>query len=432
MFFLLLLYNLIFPIVFILYLPFYLVHILRRGGLTVDYWQRVGLFTPSRARALRALSSPVWIHAVSVGEAIAAASFIQAWRQRHPDVTIVLSCGTATGFATARKKLPAGVEVIYSPLDLYPAVRRTFALLRPRLLVIFEVEIWPNLILQGARHGCQVVLVNGRISDRSGRGYARWRRIFRPIFGAFSALCVQTEADAERIATILGDRRHITVCDTMKFDQTPDMAGADKSAELAACFGPGPHLIFTAGSTHAGEEELVCAAVAALRPRHPELKLVLVPRHAERAAAVAAVVAAQGLRCALLQRPEGVEAMAGADVLLVNTTGELMHYYAVSDIAYVGKSLAGQTGGHNIIEPAIFGKPILYGRHMENFRAVAALFREHEAGIELGVESELLPQLERLVEDAGVRAELGRRARAVVDRYRGAIGRTLDILDTLA
>lgn len=430
--FFLLLYNLVFPVVFILYLPFYLVHIIRRGGLTVDYWQRLGLFTPSRARTLRGLTEPVWIHAVSVGETIAAASFIQAWQKRHPGVSIVLSCGTATGFATARQKVPAGVEVIYSPLDLYPVVRRTLALLRPRLLVIFEVEIWPNLILQAARRGCRVVLVNGRMSDRSARGYARWRRVFRPIFGAFSALCVQTEADAERIAAVVGDRRRIAVCDTMKFDQTPDVAGADKSAELAACFGPGPHLIFTAGSTHAGEEELVCAAVAALRPRHPELKLVLVPRHAERAAAVAAVVAAQGLRCALLRRPEGAAAVAGADVLLVNTTGELMHFYAVSDIAYVGKSLAGQTGGHNIIEPAIFAKPILYGRHMENFRAVAALFRQHEAGVEVADDADLLPQLERLVGDAGARAELGRRARAVVDRYRGAIGRTLDILDTLA
>lgn len=428
----LLVYNLIFPILFLLYLPYYLLHICRRGGLTADYWQRFGFFSAERKAQLRTLQQPVWVHAVSVGETVAAITFIKAWLKRHPEEQLVFSCGTSTGFATAAQKLPPQVARIYCPIDFFWAVRHALRLIRPRMLVIFEVEIWPNLVLQAARRGCRVVLVNGRMSDRSSCGYARWKGIFRPIFQAFSCLCVQTPEDAGRLQRVMGPDQRIKVCGTMKFDQVPDYESAAKDHELDQCFGPGPRVVFVAGSTHSGEEELVCDCYRTLKNDYPELKLVLVPRHQERAAEVEAVLRARQLTWRLLRPVPGQDVQpAPADVLLVNTTGELMNFYAAGDIAYVGKSLAGQTGGHNMIEPAIFGKAIIYGANVQNFRAVTALFRQDQAAIELASEEEMLPTLRRLLAEPETRAELGRRARQLVDKYRGCIDQTLDYLAEL-
>ncbi len=429
----LLIYNLIFPILFLLYLPYYLLHIYRRGGLTADYWQRFGFFgSPCKTR-LRALRQPVWIHAVSVGETVAAITFIKAWLKRHPQEEMVFSCGTATGFATAAQKLPPQVVRIYCPIDLFWATRQALRLIRPRMLVIFEVEIWPNLVLQAARRGCRVVLVNGRMSDRSSHGYARWKFLFRPIFQAFSCLCVQTPEDASRLERVMGADERIKVCGTMKFDQVPDAPSSAKDSELERCFGPGPRVLLVAGSTHPGEEALICDCFQTLKKDLPELRLMLVPRHQERAAEVEELLRIRGLTWQLLRPISGQQATSPspAEVLLVNTTGELMNFYAAGDIAYVGKSLAGQSGGHNMIEPAIFGKAIIYGPEVQNFRAVAALFREEQASIELADESEMLPQLRRLLAEPEARAKLGRRARELVDKYRGCIEQTLDCLAAL-
>jgi 3-deoxy-D-manno-octulosonic-acid transferase len=426
----LLVYNLLFPLLFLLYLPYYLVHLRRRGGLGREYWQRCGIFDRATADRLRALRSPVWIHAVSVGETVAAISFIRRWQQRRPQDSMVFSCSTSTAYATARQKLPPGIELIYCPIDFWWAVRRALTLIRPVMLVIFEVEIWPNLICQAARRKTRVVLVNGRMSDRSSRGYARWSWVFRPILSSFSCLCVQTPEDAARIGRVLGDDPRIKVCDTMKFDQVPDVHQADKTAVLDSCFGPGDRVTWTAGSTHAGEEELIADVFRQLREEFPTLRLVLVPRHCERTPEVEHVLRERGLSWKLLQ-PAGPPTAAAAEVLLVNTTGELMNFYGASDIAYVGKSLAGQAGGHNIIEPAIFGKAILHGHHMENFRAVASLFQQHAAAVELPNEAALAPAVRRLLASPAEREALGRRARQVVDRYRGAIDRTMGHLEPL-
>ncbi len=421
------LYNLLFPLLFLLYIPYYIVHLCRRGGLTADYWQRFGIFSGEIKARLKGLKEPVWIHSVSVGETVAAITFIHAWQKRWPSQDIVLSCSTSTAHAMAEKKLPSNVVLIYCPIDFWWAVRHALNLIRPRALVIFEVEIWPNLILQAAKRGAKVFLVNGRMSDSSSRGYAKWSFVFRPIFQAFQALCVQTQEDASRIARVLGDDAKIHVCGTMKFDQVPDVDNADKTAVLDACFGSGPRTVLTAGSTHPGEEELVCDAYLTLKKEFTDLRLVLVPRHCERAAEVENLLKERNLSWRLLKAPEGSPASAApVDVLLVNTTGELMNFYGASDIAYVGKSLAGQTGGHNIIEPAIFGKAIIHGSHMENFREVATLFRKHNATVEVPDEASFQSALRRLLEAKEERESMGQRAREVVDRCRGAIDRTFD------
>ncbi len=424
------LYNIILPVAFLFYLPFYLVHIFKRGGLGREYWQRFGFFGRAVRERLARLDRKVWIHAVSVGESVAAVSFIKSWQAVHPEDGIVFTCSTATAYGTMRGKKLDNVEILYCPIDFWWAVRRALDVIRPHTLVIFEVEIWPNLIRQAAARGIRVCLVNGRMSDRSARGYAKWPRVFRPIFNAFSAICVQTEEDASRIARVIGESERIHVCDTMKFDQVPDADAADVTPVLDRAFGPVHRITLVAGSTHPGEEELVCRAVKALKARFPGLVLVLVPRHCERASEVAQVVSACGLSWTMLRPAEGQSKAEGpVDVLIVNTTGELMNYYGAADVAYVGKSMAGQTGGHNIIEPAIFGKAIMHGSHMENFRAVAAIFKERGAAVEVEADADFQAVLERLLSDPAERTRLGASARATVERYHGAIMRTIKAID---
>ena len=424
------LYSILFPLLILFYLPFYAVHCIRRGGLTKDFWERFGIFPAATKARLKALKAPVWIHAVSVGEAIEALSFIQAWRARDPQIEIVFSCGTSTGFATATKKLPPDVVAIYCPLDICWMIWHTLNLVRPRLLAILEVEIWPQLIMQSHRRGLPVVLVNGRLSDKSSAGYARWGFVFRKIFRAFSALCMQTPEDQARLERVIGPDARIHTVGTVKFDQVPDRTGADVATPLAEAFGTEKHPLFCVGSTHEGEEEVICDAFLGLRQAHPEWRMVLVPRHVERASAVVKILQSRNLAWRSVQPVEGATPAEPntAEVLLVNTTGQLMNYYQASDICFVGKSLDSQNGGHNIIEPAIFGKAIIYGPHMENFRQVHEIFQTENSALSFASNAELLPTLLRLAENDALRNELGAHARATVEKHRGAIAKTLEII----
>jgi 3-deoxy-D-manno-octulosonic-acid transferase len=426
-------YSILFPSAFALYLPWFITKLVRRGGFSRSFFERFGVFSRDRRHALRALDSPIWVHAVSVGETVAALGLIRRWQEREPDVPFVLSTTTTTGQAIARSKAPAGVTVIYCPVDCYFAVRRTLGIVRPRMLVIFEVEFWPNLICLSTARGIPVALVNGRLSDRSSRGYARHAWFFRPLFQQFSAICVQSDADAERVRRVAGDSLPVHVCGTMKFDQVPDTSPGDRHPALAQTFGTDDILIWTAGSTHPGEEELVLRVFSRLKHEFQELRLVLVPRHHERTADVERAVTEAGLRYRLLKGVAPGRAEDGrADVLVVNTTGELMRFYAVADVVFVGKTLAGNEGGHNIIEPAIFGKPVLHGPNLQNFRSVHELFRQDQATRTVADEEALYGELLRLLRQPGARAELGTRARAVVERYRGAMDRTIEILLPIA
>ncbi len=431
------LYNLFLPLVMLVYLPAFAIKMVRRGGGWHHLVERFGIFTSTQRVALRQLHAPVWVHAVSVGEVVAALEFIRRWRERRPGLEVLLSVTTTTGHATAQARLPERVRLIYCPLDFHFTVRRVMRLVRPRLLVIFEVEIWPNLIAAAARAGVPVALANGRLSDRSARGYRRYAWFFRPLLRRFSRLCVQSAADAERLRAVVGPDAPVQVCNTMKFDQTPDQTQRDANATLDAIFGTSPRLVLTAGSTHPGEEAAVADAFLKLKSEFPQLKLVLVPRHHERTTQVEAVLRDRGLAWHLLNAPPVVAVATtsapapAADVLLVNTTGELMRFYSVADVAFVGKSLAGNHGGHNIIEPALFAKPVLHGPNLENFRQVAEIFRHDHASIEVADADALTNTLRALLANPAERAAFGRRARATVEHHRGAIARTIDLLEPL-
>ncbi len=427
----LLIYNLLFPLAFVLYSPFFLYKLIRRGNFKDHFGERFGLFSGAQKARLAGLDRPVWIHAVSVGEVVAAVGFIRRWQQSCPDRRFVLSTTTTTGHATAKAKLPENVPLVYCPLDFYPIVRRTLELIKPSMLVIFEVEIWPNLLTLATGSGVPAALVNGRMSDRSARGYARHRWLFADLFAKFDAICVQSAVDAERVAAVVGERVPVHTCDTMKFDQVPDREAGDKDRVLERVFGSGERVVFTAGSTHGGEEELVADVFRKLKAEFPALKLVLVPRHQERTGEVELVLRDRRLDYVLATQLASGGDVPQADVLLVNTTGELMQYYAASDLVFVGKSLAGNSGGHNIIEPAIFGKAIVHGSQMQNFRHVASVFQRNAGAVEVSADEDFLPALRGLLADSEKRVELGKRARAIVERYRGAMDRTVAVLEAM-
>ena len=425
-------YNLLFPVAFILYLPIFVFRLLRRGGVSSCFLERFGIYSRERREACRAVADPVWVHAVSVGEVVAALTFLRRWQERDPERRFVLSTTTTTGHAVAEKKLPDGIPLIYCPLDFWPFVASALNLIRPSMLVIFEVEVWPNLVLLARRRNIPVVLVNGRMSDRSADGYSRHRWFFGSVFESFSSICVQSDQDAERVRRVVGDRVPVAACNTMKFDQIPDAAGADKEGVLNDTFGPDPRRIWIAGSTHSGEEALVADTFTELKQEFPDLKLILVPRHCERTPEVRDVLNGRGLSYRLLCPRDGEEQSGSpVDILVVNTTGELMNFFAVADVVFVGKSLAGQEGGHNIIEPAIFGKAIVHGAAMQNFRLVVKVFKDRDAVVEVGSDAALAEAVRQLLRDPDKRRQLGERARQVVDEQRGAISKTLDTIQPL-
>ena len=415
----------------LLYLPVFVYKLIRRGNFLHHFGERFGWFTYAQQAALKRLRNPVWIHAVSVGEVMAALSFIRRWQEQNTDLEFVLSTTTTTGHATAESRLPERVKLIYCPLDFPFAVRLALRLIRPRMLVIFEVEIWPNLVTMAVKGGTRVVLVNGRMSDRSTRGYRRFRCFFRGIFNKISLFCVQSPDDAERFRFVCNQDIPVQICNTMKFDQIPDPPASDIAHLMGDVFGGEVYQIWTAGSTHPGEELLIIDVFCNLKRSFPNLKLVLVPRHHERTREVEEILRQRRLNYRLRKSTSNVVSSCPVDVLLVNTTGELMKFYAIADVAFVGKSLAGNKGGHNIIEPAIWGKAIVHGAQLDNFRLVTDIFRKQHGTAEVSHDGNLEPVMRHLLNHPEEREELGRRARCVVEQNRGAIDQTIRALELL-
>lgn len=419
-------YNLAFPFILLLMLPYYLVRMARRGGYRRGFLQRLGIYDGA-LRAAIAARPRVWVHAVSVGEAFVALRFIEEWRSREPGVAFVVSVNTSTAHTMVARSLHADDALIYFPLDVPPVLRRVLRLVRPRLLVLTECEFWPNLMRQASRQGIPVMLINGRVSDRSYRGYSRFRWLFAPVMRRLDALCVQGRQDAERLARLGAPGDRLLTCGSAKYDVAlndpgdPDKARAWLGAAGIAAHDP----ILLGGSTWAGEEEILLDMFLRLRPRYPALRLVLVPRHAERRDEVIAAIRQRGL--AFVQRSQGGRAVEGVatDVLLADTTGELKHLYCGASVIFVGKSLT-QHGGQNIIEPAVCGKPILVGPHMKNFPDVIREFVAAQAIVQVEDAGELESQVDTFLGDERRRTEYGKRAADLVERNRGALRITVD------
>lgn len=415
------LYDLIFLIFAILYLPLYLV----KGKFHRGFLMRLGILP----KGLK-LGSPIWVHAVSVGEAIVVKGLIEGLRKNYPDKKFVISTVTATGNKIAASIAKGGDFVSYLPLDLGFVIKNVIDRINPSLFVIAETEIWPNLISYLSKKKIPVIVVNARISDRSLRGYMAARFFLKPILNKISLFCAQTERDAERLIRMGAARDKIKATGNMKFDIKADGAdlrinGADLKTKLWLI--PEGKLI-VCGSTHPGEEEIILRAYKKLLAGFPELRLLIAPRHPERAEEVAVIAARFGFRPAFISSlPDKCGACAMAPVFILDTIGKLMDFYSLADIVFVGGSLI-KKGGHNILEPASLAKPVLFGPQMFNFRDIADLFLENNACILVHGEEEIRRVIAGLLNNPAKMDILGEKAQGLIFRNQGATGRNLELI----
>lgn len=414
----------------VLLVPALLYHLYRSisRGRPAALGERFGHISPQEL-ALIADRPVIWLHAVSVGESVAARPLLKALRRQYPGHAIVVSNTTETGRGVT-SGFPEKDLCIYFPFDFLPAVRRTLDAIKPALVVIMETEIWPNFNREAARRGIPVILANGRISDRSYGRYLKFAWFFRHALEFCSALCMQTATDRERIVAIGAPAERVLTTGNLKYDIPCRQVSPDERATLRARYAiPEGMTVVTAASTHPGEEEPVLNAFRELLATHDPLMLVLVPRHPERTVQVAGLLDKAGLpflrRTALAA--DGLPLFSGGSVLLVDTVGELMDIYALSDLAFVGGSLVA-TGGHNLLEPASLGIPFVFGPHMTNFREIAALVLKYRAGVQVDDAAGLATACRTLLEDTRRRREIGANGLAMVRDNGGATERHMAVI----
>jgi 3-deoxy-D-manno-octulosonic-acid transferase len=372
----------------------------------------------------------IWVHAVSVGESIAAAPMIRALLQRYPTLPITVTCMTPTGSERIHAMFAnePRIQHCYLPYDLPCAAARFLDRVQPKLAVIMETELWPNHIHQCAKRGIPVALANGRLSERSAKGYGRFSKLTAPMLAEMSLFAVQTEAEARRFRDLGARPETVEVTGSIKFDLTIDPQLLQRAAELRGQWQAQERPVWIAASTHEGEDEVVLNAHRRLLANHPDALLILVPRHPERFNSVFELCQREGF--ATVRRSTGVNVDAATSVLLGDTMGELLFLYALADSAFVGGSLV-PNGGHNLLEPAALAKPVISGPHLFNFLDIAAQLRSAGALAEVDDAEGLATEVQRLFElprDAQRMAEAGS---GVMRRNQGALQRLLDGLDYL-
>jgi 3-deoxy-D-manno-octulosonic-acid transferase len=371
----------------------------------------------------------IWVHAVSVGEVLAARPLVQALKSRYPGLRMFVSTTTIAGHQMARG-IRAADGVFYFPFDFAFVVRRVLDVVRPRLFVMIESEIWPNLLRECRRRGVKTAIANGRISPRSYPRYRVARPFFRRVLAAVDRFCMQSDESARRIVEVGADPARVTVTGSLKFDAAALPAAARGRDRVLRFFRvPPTRHVIVAGSTMRGEELPVLRAFRRVKSVAPSALLLLAPRHAERFDEAAHLARGEGF--ATLRRTAlAIDAEPRADVVIVDTIGELAQLYQLATVAFVGGSLV-ETGGHNILEPAVFGRPIVFGPHMHNFAEIAREFLAHDAAVQVQSERDLEGALVALLRDPVRRAGLGAAARALVEANRGALDRSIDAISRL-
>ena len=394
---------------------------LRDNSYRANFAQRFGF-------GARSAAPSIWVHAVSVGEVQAASELVKELRRRYPEIPLTLTTVTPTGAARARALFAGDVDVRFVPYDLTGSVRRFFDRVQPRLAVILETELWPNLYDECGRRGVPLVLASARISPRSVGRYRLLASLFRKTLANGIVIAAQSAADAERFRSIGANPARTHVIGNVKFDLHVAADHRERGAALRAQHAATQRFVWVAGSTHDGEEQQVLRAHALLRAAGVDALLVLAPRHPPRFDTVAQRLRAQGLRIA--RRSAGEYADAATDVLLLDTLGELSLYYAAADVAFVGGSLV-PIGGHNLLEPAALGIATLTGPHVFNAEDIAAALVAEGAVACVDDGETLQRALLTLAHDPDQRARRGAKGIAVVDRNRGTLERLIALLGPL-
>ncbi len=422
-----------YDLMFLLFAVFYLPVFLFRRKIHSGFGMRLG-FLPK----IPDMDGPIWIHAVSVGEAMSIRHLAENLREKFPKKRFVISTVTPTGNKIAQSIAGKNDAVVYLPLDFSWIVRGVADKIKPSVLVIAETEIWPNLITCFYKKNIPIIVVNARISDRSFKKYLWARFLVKPVLNKVSFFCVQTQSDLERLQKLGVAEKKIRLTGNMKFDiKIRDYEELRKDyADYRVKLGVGAkEQLLIAASTHPGEEEEILAVYLKLMANSPDLKLLIAPRHPQRSESLEQLVnkypLLEGRRISQLSRLSSPDGIPGRkQVFILDTVGQLMYFYAISDIVFVGGSLV-KSGGHNILEPASLGKPVLFGKYMFNFRDIAEMFLKKNAGIMVDSADELEKSLRELLKDKPGIAQLGRASREVILANQGATARNAEAITDL-
>lgn len=415
--------NLFYVLLILAALPWLVYQAIRKGKYREGFAAKFLGHVPRRTSAKTCL----WLHAVSVGEVNLLAPLLREIAASQPDWECVVSTTTVTGMALAKKKYPH-LAVFYCPLDFSWAVRTAMRRVRPDVLVLAELELWPNLIRAAKEHGARVAVVNGRLSEHSFRGYQRLRRWVRRLLAQLDLIAVQDETYAERFRSLGAPPEAIQVTGSMKYDGAQCDRANPATVRLGRLAGFTPEdIIFLAGSTQEPEEAMCLEAYRALAPRWPQLRLVLVPRHADRFDAVARLLERSGVPWQRRSRLDLDGPNPAARILLVDAVGELGAWWGTAQIAFVGGSL-GRRGGQNMIEPAAYGVAVCFGPNTWNFRDIVAAMLARQAAVVVSDQAELTAFVRRSLEDPQWAVAMGDRARALVQTQLGATRRTFEMV----
>jgi 3-deoxy-D-manno-octulosonic-acid transferase len=404
------LYNLAFLIFAIIWLPVYLF----RGKFHKGFSARLG-----KLPANLNLDRPIWIHAVSVGEAASVAGLAEELRRLYPDKKFVISTVTATGNKIAKRIAKEGDLVTYLPLDLSWIVRSTIDRINPSIFIIAETEIWPNLIRYLRKKNIPVITVNGRISDKSFKGYLGIKLLIKPVLEKVSLFCVQSERDAERFKALGVAAEKVKVTGNMKFDifgKVTVESGQDYRSMLRI---KTDEKLLVAASTHPKEERIILDVYKELSTKFSGLRLLIAPRHPERAHEIFGLIKRSGFNSARISRIIREPPKDRRTIFILDTIGQLLNFYSICDIVFVGGSLI-KKGGHNILEPAALARPVIFGPNMFNFRDITELFLLNRAAIMVHNDLELTENIEGLLKDPAKAKELGEAGRRLIQQNQGA------------
>jgi 3-deoxy-D-manno-octulosonic-acid transferase len=415
----------LYTLLFYLVMPLVLLHLLLRGFRSRAYlkrWsERFGFFDAPKQ------TGGIVVHAVSVGEVNAASALVKSLAKRYPDLPVCLTTFTPTGSDRALDLFRQAVFHVYAPFDIPGAVKRFYNRVQPSLLIIMETEIWPNLYFEANSRKIPIMIANARISERSFKGYRRLRRMTAAALHQVSHVAAQSPADARRLAELGVDDQKIEITGNLKFDVSLPQSLMEQGEVIRLAWGM-QRQVLLAGSTHEGDEGPILTAFVRLLHRFPAALLVLVPRHPERFSRVAHQARAAGLRISL--RSQGISCPADSQCFIVDTMGELQRLYAACDVAFVGGSLD-RIGGHNVLEPAVFSKPILVGPHTFNFEEITQQLVATDAALRVTDAVELEQAAAQLFSQPELRAQMGEAGLRLVKSGQGALARTLERVDQL-
>ena len=417
--------RLLYSFVFYLSLPVILLRLLWRSLAAPAYRQRI--FERFGFAQCHPVDKTIWIHAVSVGETLAAAPVVTELLRRYPNYRIVMTTTTPTGSERVQALFGDQVHHVYAPYDLPGSVQRFLKSVRPNLLIIMETELWPNMLHYTHRMGCKSLLANARMSARSARGYLRFPGLTQTMLTNISQIAIQTSSDSKRFLEMGLAEKSATVTGSIKFDVDLSEEQRQKASQLSEFWGSGQRAVFLAASTHEGEDEQILDAFTELKAKLPNVLLVLVPRHPERFSQVLTLCQLRNWH--VLTRSSGIRPNQSVDILLGDTMGELPLFFGAAWVAFIGGSLIDH-GGHNMLEASAWSVPVLSGPHVFNFLEIGQKLEQAGALEFVGNSSELNQSLCRLLTDQALRESMGAAGSAIVEQNRGATDKLLALIDT--